>query len=199
MQILRSPAIIFLFLFFAMQSLGSGAMKSFAVASLVTLHDTPAATAGAALTGYLFASACGVLIGGLVADKNDRHDLVAMGALVTTATICMLVAHLNLHFTLLVFVFTLAGTLQGVIRPARDMMIRAASPKGAMGKVVGLVFSGQAIGGTIAPVLYGFLIDIDHPSMVFYSSALFMLLCGLSVFGSYRHTRRLRAMAVAAE
>ncbi len=188
-QIMRSPAIIFLFLFFSMQSLGSGAMKSFAVAGLVTLHNTPAAAAGGALTGFLFASAIGVLLGGVIADKNNRHDLVAFGALIMTAAICLLVAKVNLHYALLTFVFTVAGLFQGIIRPARDMMIRAASPGGSMGKVVGLVFSGEAIGGAIAPVLFGFLIDIGQTVMVFYLSAIFMLLCGLSVYGSYRHSR----------
>lgn len=199
-RIMRSPAIIFLFLFFSMQSLAGGAMKSFSVAGLVTLHNTPAAAAGGALTGFLFASAFGVLLGGVVADKNNRHDLIAFGALIMTALICLLVAHVNLHYALLTFVFTIAGLFQGIIRPARDMMIRAASPGGSMGKVVGLVFSGEAIGGAIAPVLFGFLIDIGQTVMVFYLSAFFMLLCGLSVYGSYWHSRaRQRAVAQAAE
>jgi MFS family permease len=200
LQIMRSPAIIFLFLFFSMQSLAGGAMKSFAVAGLVTLHNTPAAAAGGALTGFLFASAVGVLLGGQIADKNNRHDLVAMGALGMTAAICLLVAEVNLHYLLLTFVFTVAGLFQGIIRPARDMMIRAASPGGSMGKVVGLVFSGEAIGGAIAPVLFGFLIDIGQTVMVFYLSATFMLLCGLSVYGSFRHSRAVqRAAGRAAE
>lgn len=189
LQIMRSPAIIFLFLFFSMQSLSGGALKSFAVAGLVTLHNTPAAAAGGALTGFLFASAFGVLLGGVVADRNNRHDLVAMGALLVTAGICLLVAHVNLHYALLTFVFTLAGLFQGIIRPARDMMIRAASPGGSMGKVVGLVFSGEAIGGAIAPVVFGLLIDMGQTIMIFYLSAIFMLLCGLAVYGSYRHSR----------
>jgi MFS family permease len=197
LHIMRSPAVIFLFLFFAMQSLGSGGLRAFSVAALVVLHDTPAAAAGGALTGFLFASAFGVLAGGLVADKNNRHDLVAGGALLLTAVLCIIVAEINLHYTLLVFVFTVAGLIQGIIRPARDMMIRAASPQGAMGKVVGLVFSGQAIGGAIAPVAYGFVIDIGHPSLVFYSSAVFMVLCAAAVYGSYRETRRQASLQAA--
>jgi MFS family permease len=197
LQIMRSPAVIFLFLFFAMQSLGSGGLRAFSVSALFVLHGTPAAAAGGALTGFLFASAFGVLAGGFVADKNNRHDLVAGGALLLTAVLCIIVAEINLHYTLLVFVFTVAGLVQGIIRPARDMMIRAASPRGAMGKVVGMVFSGQAIGGAIAPVAYGFVIDIGHPSLVFYSSAVFMVFCAAAVYGSYRETRRQAALQAA--
>jgi FSR family fosmidomycin resistance protein-like MFS transporter len=198
LHIMRSPAVIFLFIFFAMQSLGSGGLRAFSVSALVTLHGTPAAAAGGALTGFLFASALGVLAGGVVADKNNRHDLVAGGALLLTALICVLVAKINLHYALLVFVFTLAGLIQGIIRPARDMMIRAATPKGSMGKVVGLVFSGQAIGGAIAPVAYGFLIDIGSPEMVFYSSGVFMVLCAGAVYGSYRDSRNKAAAGISA-
>jgi FSR family fosmidomycin resistance protein-like MFS transporter len=115
-----------------------------------------------------------------------------------TALICVLVAKINLHYALLVFVFTLAGLIQGIIRPARDMMIRAATPKGSMGKVVGLVFSGQAIGGAIAPVAYGFLIDIGSPEMVFYSSGVFMVLCAGAVYGSYRDSRHKAAAGISA-
>ncbi|MFT5539343.1 MAG: FSR family fosmidomycin resistance protein-like MFS transporter [Alphaproteobacteria bacterium] len=198
LHIMKSPAVIFLFIFFAMQSLGSGGLRAFSVSALVTLHGTPAAAAGGALTGFLFASALGVLAGGVVADKNNRHDLVAGGALLLTALICVLVAKINLHYALLVFVFTLAGLIQGIIRPARDMMIRAATPKGSMGKVVGLVFSGQAIGGAVAPVAYGFLIDIGSPEMVFYSSGVFMVLCAGAVYGSYRDSRNKAAAGISA-
>ncbi len=193
-QILRSPAIMFLFLFFAMTSLAGGAFKNFSVAGLVTLHGTAVAAAGGALTGFLFASAFGVLVGGVVADRNKRHDMLAAGSLFLTAGICLLVANVDLHYALLVFVFTVAGLFQGIIRPARDMMIRAASPKGSMGKVVGLVFSGEAIGGGIAPVFFGFLIDIGAPMWVFISSAFFMVMCALAVLGSAYYERRQRRL-----
>ena len=90
----------------------------------------------------------------------------------------------------LVFVFTLAGLFQGVIRPARDMMIRAASPKGSIGKAFGFVFSGQAIGGGISPVVFGAMIDFGAPEWVFYASALFLMLCILAVLGSAREARK---------
>ncbi len=197
-QVVLSKPMLFLFMFFALQQLGSGGFRNWAVAGLVTLHQTPVAIAGSALTGFLFASAFGVLAGGVVADKNNRHDLVAGGALLLTAVIAVIVGKFDLSNVMLVGVFTLAGWVQGMIRPARDMMIRTASPKGAIGKAFGFVFSGQAIGGTIAPVVYGFLIDIGSPDWVFYSSAVFMLICMLAVLGSALESRK-QARAAAAE
>jgi FSR family fosmidomycin resistance protein-like MFS transporter len=189
-QIILSPPMLFLFLFFALQQLGSGGFRNWAVAGLVTLHETPVAIAGAALTGFLFASAFGVLAGGVVADKQSRHDLVAGGALLLTAILALIVGRFPLNTVVLVGVFTLAGWVQGMIRPARDMMIRAASPKGSIGKAFGFVFSGQAIGGTIAPVVFGAMIDFGAPQWVFYSSAVFMVICMLAVLGSAREARK---------
>ncbi len=189
-QVVLSPPMLFLFLFFALQQLGSGGFRNWAVAGLVELHNTPVAVAGAALTGFLFASAFGVLAGGVVADKNSKHELVAAGALLLTAVLALIVGRFPLHTVVLVGVFSLAGWVQGMIRPARDMMIRAASPKGSIGKAFGFVFSGQSIGGTIAPVVFGLLIDIGVPEWVFYMSAIFMVVCLLAVLGSAREARK---------
>ncbi len=195
MQIVASKPMLFLFLFFSMQSLGSGGFKNFAVAGLVTLHGTSLSAAGGALTGFLFASAFGVLVGGVLADYDKRHARTASVALFVTAVISLLVGAVDMHYALLVFFFTLAGLFQGVIRPARDMMIRAASPKGSVGKAFGFVFSGQAIGGTISPVVFGAMIDLGAPEWVFYASALFLVLCILAVLGSAREARKAASAA----
>ncbi len=189
-QILKSPPIVFLFMFFAMSSLANGGLKSFAVAGLVTLHNTPVTAAGGALTGFLFASAFGVLVGGVFADKTKRHDLIAACGLLASAVIVLVVGEVNLQYAVLVFAFSFAGLISGVIRPARDMMIRNVSPEGSMGKVFGFVFSGQSIGGGIAPVIYGALIDIGQSVWIFYSSAIFMVLCMAVVLLSGRAARR---------
>ncbi|MDX1485933.1 MAG: MFS transporter, partial [Alphaproteobacteria bacterium] len=156
--VLTSMPMLFLLLFFSFSSLGTGAFKNFAVAGLVSLHGTSLEAAGGALTGFLAATAFGALAGGFVADRFGRHATAATIALLVSAAIAVLVGAVNLHYVVLTFVFTLAGLLQGIIRPARDMMIRAASPKGSIGKAFGFVTSGQAVGGTVAPVVFGAII-----------------------------------------
>jgi MFS family permease len=197
-QILVSKPMLYLFLFFALQSLGSGGFRNFAVAGLVSLHGTDLEAAGGALTGFLFASAFGVLAGGVMADRFGRHGTTAAIAMLLTAGLAVLIGAVNLHYTLLVFVFTLAGLVQGVIRPARDMMIRAASPKGSAGKSFGFVFSGQAIGGSISPVAYGLMIDIGSPELVFYSSAVFMVICMGAILGSAHEAKKEKLAASSA-
>ncbi len=188
-QILASPAILYLFLFFCVFSVAESGLREFAVAGLMALHDMPVGAAGGAISGFLFASAVGVLAGGFVADKTRRHDLEACVALFVAAVLVVIIGGVDLHFTVLVFCFTIAGFFSGMIRPARDMMIRNAAPLGATGKVFGFVFSGSSIGGGVAPVVYGIMLDIGKPSWIFYTSAAFMILCMIVVLLSARAAR----------
>ncbi len=173
--LLSKPMLIFL-AFYSMTSLASGGLQAFTVVALVSLHDTPLAAASGALTGYLFASALGVLLGGVIADRTTRHDIQAALAFIAGALIMLVVGGVSLHFTVIVFALTLAGLTQGMIRPARDMMVRAAVPKGAIGRAFGFVSAGASVGGALSPVLFGWVIDLGKPEWVFYLLAIIMVL-----------------------
>jgi MFS family permease len=173
--LLSKPMLIFL-AFYSMTSLASGGLQAFTVVALVSLHDTPLAAASGALTGYLFASALGVLLGGVIADRTTRHDIQAALAFIAGALVMLVVGGVSLHFTVIVFALTLAGLTQGMIRPARDMMVRAAVPKGAIGRAFGFVSAGASVGGALSPVLFGWVIDLGKPEWVFYLLAIIMVL-----------------------
>jgi MFS family permease len=190
LRVLKSPPLLFLFAFFTMSNLANGGLKNFSVAGLQAVHGTNLSIAGSALAGFLFASAFGVLLGGWVADRWKKHDLVAAVSLFTCGAIVLLVGDVDLPWFVLVFTFTVAGLINGIIRPARDMMIRNASPKGSAGKTFGFVYSGEFIGGGVAPALYGFLLDIGQEQWIFWSSALFFVMCGMMFIGSGRAARQ---------
>jgi MFS family permease len=181
LALLFSRPMILFFLFFATLSMTSTGMQAFSVAALVTLHSTPLATASTALTVYLFCSAAGILIGGYIADRTGRHDLVAAGVFVLSAVVSVIFALVDLPLLALVALMTVMGTSQGIIRPARDMMVRAASPKGSAGKVFGFVSAGIAAGSAIAPIPFGMLLDAGRPEWVFYLMAVFMLVALVTV------------------
>ena len=61
----------------------------------------------------------------------------------------------------------LAGALAGLTTPSRDMLVRAAAPPGASGKVFGFVYSGLDLGATLTPTVMGMLLDAGHPGAVF--------------------------------
>jgi len=187
--ILTSPAILFLFLYYAMNQLAGGGLKTFAVAGLVETHDTAATLANAAFTTFLAANAGGVLFGGWLADVTRRAELMAALGLGLSAVVMAVIGVWDLPGFLLIAIFAFAGLTNGIIGPARDMLVRRASPKGAMGKVFGFVFSGQSIGQALAPLLFGFLIDVGAPAWIFYGSAIFTLACMGVVLASAKYSR----------
>lgn len=177
LSVFFSKPMMIMFIFFTMTSLHSGGMTSFFVVGLSSLHDASAAAAGTALSGYLLASAFGVLLGGVLADFTKRHDVASAVAFGISALVLVLITFVDVGAVILLVVMTLSGLMQGSIRPARDMMVRALVPKGTMGKAFGFVSSGASVGGAAAPIVFGWLIDIGRPDIVFYLLILFTLLC----------------------
>lgn len=187
--ILTSPAILFLFLYYAMNTMAGGGLKTFAVAGLDETHGTPHTIANAAFTAFLVSNAAGVLLGGWLADRFRNHELIAAIGLAVSAGVLMMVGLVNLPSVLLIAIFSFAGVTNGLIGPARDMLVRRASPKGTMGTVFGFVFSGQTIGQALAPLMFGFMIDAGAPAWIFYGSAIFTILCMIVVLISAKHSR----------
>ncbi len=54
-----------------------GGLNQYLVVGLEALHGTPPAIGNTALTGLLVMSAIGVLVGGALAVRTSRHNLVA--------------------------------------------------------------------------------------------------------------------------
>ena len=74
----------------------------------------------------------------------------------------------DLGFALLMIVMSLNGFVNGLMQPSRDMIVRAVTPEGQFGKVFGFVTTGFNIGGIIAPLLFGYVMDAGHPRAVFF-------------------------------
>lgn len=182
-SILLNPSILLLFGFFTISTLASNGITGFSVSALIKLQDVPEELAGTPLSAFMLASAFAVLAGGIVADRKIRQDLFAAFGFLMAALIILLIAAVPMPYVGLLGAFATAGFFLGVIRPARDLMVRDLAPPGASGKVFGFVFSGQTVGGAIAPPIYGYLVDIGNPSTVFLVSAGFLFLGILTVIG----------------
>ena len=181
LALLFSKPMVLFFLFFAAISMTSTGMQAFSVSALVTLHDMPLATASTALTVYLFCLAGGILLGGPIADRTSRHDIVAGIVFLLTIVFSLILAWVNLPALLLIALMVAMGVGQGIIRPARDMMLRAAAPKGSVGKVFGFVSAGISVGSAVAPIPFGYMLDAGRPEWVFYLMAIFMAVALLTV------------------
>lgn len=194
---LLTPAVLSLVGFFVLLSLSSGALTNYSAVALVSMYGVSFSAANAALTAFLFAMAVGVLAGGFIADATKRHGDVAAGGFGGAAVCILAVGTVDLGPVLMVLAMGTAGFLSGMISPSRDMLVRAASPPGAFGRVFGIVTTGFNIGGTIGPMIGGWIMDHNLPRWVFYSSVLFMTMTAAMGLASEWKARRTQRMGLA--
>jgi MFS family permease len=184
-----TPAIIVLTVFFMLLSLSNAGIGNFGVVALMSGYGSSFSTANIALTAFLGSSAAGVLAGGFLADRTERHGQVAAVCFALNAAIVLVIATVTLPPLLLTAAMGSAGFLGGVIAPSRDMLVRNAAPPGAAGRAFGIVSTGFNIGGIISPLLFGWIMDQDMPHWVFGASVVFMALTVLLALVTDRNPR----------
>jgi FSR family fosmidomycin resistance protein-like MFS transporter len=162
--------------FFVMLAITAGGLQNYSVVALGALYGTPLSIANSALSLYLLLITVGVLLGGLLAGRTQRHELVAIGGLVVVAVTAITVGVVPLGSASLIGVMAVGGLFSGLIMPSRDMIVRAMTPPGSFGKVFGFVTTGFNLGGIISPLLFGWLMDQGHPRAIFLLGAAFSLL-----------------------
>jgi MFS family permease len=175
-QSVITPAIIVLTIFFMLLSLSNAGIGNFGVVALMSGYGESFSSANVALTAFLGFSAIGVLAGGFLADRTQRHGQVAAACFAINAAIVFIIATITLPSLLLTAAMASAGFLGGVIAPSRDMLVRNAAPAGAAGRAFGIVSTGFNLGGIVSPLLFGWIMDQNLPHWVFGASAVFMVL-----------------------
>jgi MFS family permease len=171
-----TPTIMVLTLFFMLLNLSNAGIGNFGVVALMSGYGVSFSSANIALTAFLGFSAIGVLAGGFLADRTQRHGQVAAACFALNAAIVLVIATITLPPLLLTTAMALAGFLGGVIAPSRDMLVRNAAPSGAAGRAFGIVSTGFNLGGIVSPLLFGWIMDQNSPHWVFGVSAVFMIL-----------------------
>lgn len=174
-QAVITPALITLTALFMLLSLSVAGINNFGVVALMSGYGTSYSVANVALTAFLGASAAGVLAGGFLADRTERHGYVAAACFAANAAIVLLIALVTLPGWTLIAAMMLAGFLSGVIAPSRDMLVRNAAPAGAAGRAFGIVSTGFNLGGIVSPLLFGWIMDQSAPHWVFGASVIFMV------------------------
>lgn len=173
--VLMHPGILVLFGFFIANAMTSVGINTFAVSALHDLHGMDVESATSALTAYLFAGAGGVLLGGYIADRTNRYELVAFLGYVAAATAMLAIAWSDLGTLSIIVTFALAGIMLGSILPSRDMLVRSMMPPGSAGRIFGFLSAGIEIGAAVSPLIFGWLIDHGDPGRVFVLCSIFMM------------------------
>ena len=189
LRLLFSLPILMGLLFFTGLSMTGHGISEFSVSALHLGYDASLAGAGVVLSAYLFASPIGVLLGGWVADRTPHHDRFAAFCFVVIAVMAFTVAAVELSLTAIAIAFAIAGLANGLLAPSRDMMIRSATPPGEMGKVFGFVSIGYNIGGVVAPVMFGYILDHADPGLVFWVVGAISLMTVVTVLAAGRRGR----------
>ena len=174
-SLLLSGPILLNLLFFVMITFSTTGVQNYSVVALNEAYGTPIGIANTALTANLMLSAFGVLAGGLLAARIGRPEWIAAGSFLGIALTGAVIGIADFGIVVLMIAMSLNGFVNGLMQPSRDMIVRAVTPDGQFGKVFGFVTTGFNIGGIIAPLLFGYVMDSGHPRWVFF------LVCGLSL------------------
>jgi MFS transporter, FSR family, fosmidomycin resistance protein len=184
-RLLMTPPMLLFFGFFLLSAVATGGIQSWLIPVLQEVHGVSLSAASLALTSFLTGATGGVLLGGWFADRSDRHLAFSVLLTVVAAALLLVVAFKTMPDAATFGVLFAAGMLVGASRTPRDMMLKDASPPGQIGKVFGFVSAGLPLGGALAPVPFGYLIDKGRADLVLVLVAL-VLLASLLCVGTAR-------------
>lgn len=188
---LRIPAVWMCFGFFFMTAMALGGIQSFSSAGLRDMYGMKLSEATTAYTGYMLASAAGMLWGGFLAAKTLQHDRTITLAFSFAGIFSLILASGVVNTPIAIVLMAAIGFGSGVAGPSRDLLIRAAAPKNATGRVYGVVYSGLDSGLAVAPLIFGAIMDAHHPSWIFVCIGAFQVLAILTAVNVGTKTRAL--------
>jgi MFS family permease len=182
-SIFKLPVLWLCFAFFFFSTMTLAVVQNYAVIILQALYDVSLQSATMTLTSYMLCAAAGMLSGGFVAAKWPTHsDRVVATCMSVGAVLVALCASAWLSGFWAMLVLAVTGFALGIGGPSRDMMIRRATPKGATGRVYGVVYSGLDAGFAVAPTLFGYFMDHSWFAGVLLCGALTLLVSVVFAF-----------------
>ena len=175
--------------FFLISAVALSGIQGFASISLQSLYGMSPVMATTAYTAYMVASALGMVYGGFLGAGKAGHDRIICIAFGLAGALAVLLAAAVLPGWGALLVMGTIGLVTGIAGPSRDLMIRAAAPANATGRVFGVVYAGLDSGLALGPLLFGAMMDGHQPSWVFLgigAAQALVIVLTLSVSGNSR-------------
>lgn len=189
-MVLMQRPIVMCFVYFFLLSTALVGLQAFSVPAAMAMFGLTDTLAAKSLTLFLVGSSAGIVLGAVLADRTDRHHVVATIGLLAGASLILLATLEPVPATWgLPVLMALAGLCVGVTGPSRDAIVRRATPKGASGKVYGFVYSGLDLGSTLSPGIFGILVDRGMPVLVYATVVVALVLAVFSVLDIRRQAR----------
>lgn len=173
-RLLLSFPIMMCMLFFVFLTLGFTGIRTFFVAAMEVMQGMSLANSNSALTGFIIGSTIGITVGGILADKIGPKIWLAAVSLVGAGVLIIVSGTMPMTPISLFVVMTMAGTFLGLLLPSRDLLVRQVTPDGSMGKVMGFLSTGMMGAAAIAPLIFGYFLDLAKPQWVFWISGVFV-------------------------
>lgn len=180
---LRLPAVWWCFVFFAIVAAAASGVQNFAPTVFTALFDVGVTEAALSVTVFMLASAVGMFAGGWLVARQRRLERNIALAFALSVVGAVLIGLAVLPAALAFVAIAAMGFGSGLSGPSRDMLIRSATPRGATGRVYGVVYSGLDLGIAVGPVLFGHLLDAGHHGGVFLGVAALLGLAMLTAAG----------------
>ncbi|MDD2917814.1 MFS transporter [Rhodoferax sp.] len=188
MAFMKLPVVWLCFAFFLLSTMTLAVVQSFSVSILKAMHGISFEAATLTLTAYMLCGAFGILVGGFVAAKSRHSDRVVALSMSVGAVLLALCGTGIFGANLTMVVLAATGFAVGVGGPSRDMMIKNATPKGATGRVYGLVYSGLDSGFAISPLIFGVFMDRGWYGATLLGAAAVLLLSVVAALGVGQRT-----------
>jgi MFS transporter, FSR family, fosmidomycin resistance protein len=169
---LRLPAVWYCFAFFLVFAFALGGIQSFAPAAAGQLHGVAATQVAICLSSYMAASAVGMLFGGQLVRDPQRSARIAAIGFGFAAVLALMIGLGSWPGWMVPVLFAAMGLGAGLAGPARDLLIKQATPEGATGRVYGVVYSGLDVGLALAALVFGTMMDGGHYRLVWLLVAL---------------------------
>ena len=167
--------IVFCWFFFLIVAMGQIGLQTFSPTLMQKIYAFDLEIGGAFVTVMLFGVTAGVLSGGYIVEYFRRPDRIVTIGYLTAVVVILAIWRFDIPQTLLYGAYALIGYMYGVAFPSRELLVRAATPKGASGRVFGFVYSGMDVGSAITPVLFGWFVDTGIPRSAFLCVAVFWM------------------------
>jgi predicted MFS family arabinose efflux permease len=196
---LMSAPVILCWAFFFVVAMGQMGMMTFTPTLLKEIYSFDLRTGGAFVSVMIFAVMIGVLCGGYLADHVRKPDIIVTIGYVIATFLVAAVWYLHLASWQLYGIFAVIGFMYGVAFPSRELLVRAATPKGASGRVFGFVYSGMDFGAAITPILFGWFVDTGIPRTAFLCVAILWALSIVVMLLTSAATQRQSGTTAAAE
>ena len=193
---LAIPAVWMCFAFFFFYAMALSGVQAFAPEAARALHDVPAHSAAICLSVYMVCAAAGMVVGGFLAADPARCERIVGAGFGVAAAIALTVGFADVPAGMVPLLFGAMGLGAGIAGPSRDLLVKRSSPDNATGRVYGVVYSGLDIGQAVAPLLFGSLMDMHQPALVWLGIAAVQGVLIASAFNVRRVRRTLPATAV---